>query len=88
MTAKKKSSTTPPPKKKASAAKRSTAGPRLEFAAGVRAEMIRIYKETRSRKLEPEMASKLVYILREIQALNQSSSVEERIKALEEKLNA
>ncbi len=57
---------------------------KLDTLTRVRREMSKLYKEARQKKLETPEATRLVFILKNIAGLIESSDLEKRIEALEE----
>jgi hypothetical protein len=51
----------------------------------VRVEMARVYTDARQKRLEPQEASKLVYILSQIGMVIEGSALEKRISELEKR---
>lgn len=63
---------------------RGRAGPiKLTNADEIRLEMVRVYREARTGKLEAQQATRLVYMLGEIRKAYETSVIERRITALE-----
>jgi hypothetical protein len=63
---------------------------RLDRLSSVRAEMARIYRQVRAGKMEPESATKRVYILKEIRACIEAElgeRLEERMVRVQEALS-
>jgi hypothetical protein len=56
---------------------------RLDNAAGILAELQRIYREARRGELEPYVAGRLTAILREARAAIETADLERRLTALE-----
>lgn len=56
----------------------------LDTLTRVRREMTKLYKEARQKKLDAPDATRLVFILKSIAQLIESSDLEKRIEALEE----
>jgi len=61
--------------------------PRLNLSSSedVRREMARVYREARSRQIEPSEATKLVFILTQILRAHEQVVLERRIAALEQR---
>jgi hypothetical protein len=61
--------------------------PRLNLSTSedVRREMAKVYREARSRQIEPSEATKLVFILTQILRAHEQVVLEERISALEQR---
>lgn len=61
--------------------------PRLNLSTSedVRREMARVYREARSRQIEPSEATKLVFILTQILRAHEQVVLEGRISALEQR---
>jgi hypothetical protein len=57
----------------------------LDTLRDVKNEMARVYKETRSDLLDPAVASKLVWMLSAIGKVIETSDLEDRVKALEDR---
>lgn len=57
---------------------------RLDTADAIRLEMARVYRDARSRKLDSQEASRLVYMLGEIRKAYETTVIERRLKSLEE----
>ena len=64
-----------------------TPSPRLNLSTSedVRREMAKVYRETRSRLIEPSEATKLVFILGQILRAHESFVLETRIAELEQR---
>lgn len=58
---------------------------RLKSMDDVRVEMARVYTDARQKRLEPQEASKLVYILSRIGMVIEGSALEKRISELEKR---
>jgi hypothetical protein len=58
---------------------------RLKSMDDVRVEMARVYTDARQKRLEPQEASKLVYILSQIGMVIEGSALEKRISELEKR---
>jgi hypothetical protein len=61
--------------------------PRLNLSTSedVRREMARVYREARSREIEPSEATKLVFILTQILRAHEQVVLEGRISAIEQR---
>lgn len=57
---------------------------RLDTADAIRLEMARVYRDARSRKLDSQEASRLVYMLGELRKVFETTVIECRLKSLEE----
>lgn len=57
---------------------------RLDTADSIRLEMARVYRDARSRKLDSQEASRLVYMLGELRKCHETTVIERRLKSLEE----
>lgn len=57
---------------------------RLETVDQVRVEMARVYREVRARKLAPDVASKLFYMLGVLAKTTEVVTVEHRLSRIEE----
>jgi len=68
---------TPPPKK--------VRVGRLDTLAGVRAELGRVYRESRRGEMHPNIGTKLAFILQALQKSIELEVIEQRLKALEER---
>jgi hypothetical protein len=60
---------------------------RLKSMDDVRVEMAHVYTDARQKRLEPEKASKLIYMLTQVGQIIEGGVLERRIKELEGKRN-
>lgn len=58
---------------------------RLKSMDDVRVEMAHVYTDARQKRLEPEKATKLIYILAQIGTVIEGSALEKRISELEKR---
>jgi hypothetical protein len=56
---------------------------KLDSLRHLRDEMGRVYREARAGKIDPQHASRLVFMLGELRKLHEAIELEERIEALE-----
>ncbi len=55
----------------------------LKTAQNVRAEIARVYREMRTGRMQPEMATKLTYVLAVLGRMIEAGDLEQRVEALE-----